>query len=179
VPGFFDGDGAGGTGDMWVARFTPDAPGRWTWHASWGGQVEFILEDLLKTEDFRRYEGMWRYTFYARKFLEENLPFWAMEPADGLLAGAAPNLGGGQVFRKRGQVYAVYLPKAMPSGKLDLRETTILASARSRALQKRSVPGLWRRSARLPKSPRTGPYCSGGNERRASARSRHARGPGS
>jgi hypothetical protein len=88
-----------------------------------GGQLEFILEDRLQTEDFRPYEGMWRYTFYARRFLEENLPFSEMEPADELLVDVAPELGNGQVFRKRGEIYAVYLPEATGSGGLDLRET--------------------------------------------------------
>ena len=35
-----------------------------------GGQVEFILGDLLETENFRKYEDLWCYTWYARKFLE-------------------------------------------------------------------------------------------------------------
>ncbi|MEI2724599.1 MAG: hypothetical protein V9H26_13985 [Verrucomicrobiota bacterium] len=37
-----------------------------------GGQLEYILEDLIKTDDFRKYEPVWNYTWYARKFLEEN-----------------------------------------------------------------------------------------------------------
>lgn len=88
-----------------------------------GGQIEFILEERLKTENFHRYAGIWRYTSYARRFLEEHLPFWAMEPADGLIAGAAPDFGGAQVFIRRGEIYAVYLPKGTPSGVLDLRAT--------------------------------------------------------
>jgi hypothetical protein len=35
VPGFFDGDGAGGpTGRIWKIRFLPTKPGRWTWRTS-------------------------------------------------------------------------------------------------------------------------------------------------
>ena len=35
VPGFFDGDGNGGSaGNVWRTRFTPDAPGVWTYSAS-------------------------------------------------------------------------------------------------------------------------------------------------
>jgi hypothetical protein len=69
-----------------------------------GGQMEFILPTRLKTDDFREYEAIWRYTWHARKFMEEHLPFHEMEPADGLLAGK------GEVFAKPGVVYAVYLP---------------------------------------------------------------------
>lgn len=35
VPGFFDGDGAGGqTGRIWKIRFMPARPGRWTWRTA-------------------------------------------------------------------------------------------------------------------------------------------------
>ena len=35
VPGFFDGDGLGGSeGDVWKARFSPDEVGAWSWMAS-------------------------------------------------------------------------------------------------------------------------------------------------
>ena len=90
-----------------------------------GGQMEFILDDLLKTEDFREYDRLWRYVAYARQFLEEHLPFWEMEPADALLIGAsayagANNLVTGQVFMKEGVCYAVYLPSAENTGTLDL-----------------------------------------------------------
>jgi hypothetical protein len=35
VPGFFDGDGAGGqTGQIWKIRFMPTRPGRWTWRTA-------------------------------------------------------------------------------------------------------------------------------------------------
>jgi hypothetical protein len=43
-----------------------------------------------------------------------------MEPDDALLEGAAPLYEGGQVLRKEGEAYAVYLPRATPSGRLDL-----------------------------------------------------------
>ncbi len=87
-----------------------------------GGQIEHILDDLLATDDFAPYENLWRYTFYARKFLEEHTPFWDMQPMDELLTGEAAGFGeGGQVFAKPGEVYAIHLPKANPSGVLDLR----------------------------------------------------------
>ncbi|MFT7074619.1 MAG: hypothetical protein ACJA0P_000619, partial [Planctomycetota bacterium] len=47
VPGFFDGDGEGqASGNVWRARFTPDAPGIWTYRASFrtGEAVATSLE---------------------------------------------------------------------------------------------------------------------------------------
>jgi hypothetical protein len=97
-----------------------------------GGMIEFILDDLLKTDNFKTPERdkLWQYLWYARRFMEEQLPFWEMEPADELSqdAGTIP-LGvgrgksiplGPQVFAKQGEIYAVYLPTASPTGTLDL-----------------------------------------------------------
>lgn len=91
-----------------------------------GGQLEYILEDLLKTEDFRKYERHWRDMAHARAFIE-SLPFWEMEPRDALVTGAAEYQGkhntiAAQVFAKAGEVYAVYLPVGRPSGAIDLSE---------------------------------------------------------
>lgn len=90
-----------------------------------GGQIEFILDDLLDTDDFRKYARLWQYMAYARKFMEEHLPFWEMAPADSLLSGASKYTGKnsvvtGQVFAKQGECYAVYLPVAEHTGALDL-----------------------------------------------------------
>jgi hypothetical protein len=86
-----------------------------------GGQLEwFVSSEDQSLEDFRRYQSHWTYTRYARTFMEQNLPFWEMEPQDGLLSGESSNYGGGQVFAKAGQIYAVYLPNATSSGTLDL-----------------------------------------------------------
>ena len=90
-----------------------------------GGQIEYILQDLIKTDNFRKYEAVWQHVWHARKFLEENLPFWEMEPMDELLTGAATfqgtnNLAHAQVFAKPGEVYALYLPNSESTGTLDL-----------------------------------------------------------
>ena len=90
-----------------------------------GGQVEFILADMLDTQDFRKYEDLWKYIWYARSFMERNLPFWEMEPADDLLSGEAIYSGktcshDGQVFAKEDECYAIYLPIAKQTGVLDL-----------------------------------------------------------
>ncbi|MEA3226450.1 MAG: DUF5060 domain-containing protein, partial [Planctomycetota bacterium] len=73
-----------------------------------GGQLEFILDELLETEDFRKYRNHWRYMWYARRFMEEHLPYWRMTPQDDLLSTES---GKGEVFAVPGEVYAVYLPK--------------------------------------------------------------------
>lgn len=80
-----------------------------------GAQFEFITEDLLGTENYRPYEGMWKYAWYARKFMEENFPFADMVPADPLLAGTS-----GEVLALPGKIYAIYLPKASATAQLDL-----------------------------------------------------------
>jgi hypothetical protein len=89
-----------------------------------GGNVEFILSDLLKTDDFRKWEELWKSMAIARTFME-SLPFWEMLPSDGLLSGSSVfdgtnNKLPGQVFAKPGEIYAVYLPLAEQSGTLDL-----------------------------------------------------------
>jgi len=88
-----------------------------------GGQLElFIRENSADCclEDFRTYERLWTYMRYARSFVEENLPFWEMEPRDELLTGESTDNGGGQVFAKPGQVYAVSMPNTTSTGSLDL-----------------------------------------------------------
>ena len=97
-----------------------------------GGNIEFILGDLLETESFKTPERdkLWDYVWYARSFLE-GLPFNEMKPNDKLLTGAGTievthNLGkdhynmGAQVFAKPDEVYAIYLPTASSTGVLDL-----------------------------------------------------------
>jgi len=99
-----------------------------------GGNIEFILEGLIEVNTFRTPERdrLWEHLWYARKFVQNNLPFWEMEPADDLLTGEATiRVGegggnwspmGGQVFAKPGEVYAIYFPDASETGRLDLRE---------------------------------------------------------
>ena len=90
-----------------------------------GGIYEAILDNLTRTEDFRRYEEHWQNIWRARRFMEQNLPFWEMSPMDELLTGESQysgqaNVCGGQVFAKEGELYAVYLPVAEKTGALDL-----------------------------------------------------------
>lgn len=86
-----------------------------------GGQLEWYVKDEDRTlEDFRRYEEIWTYTRHARRFVQGKLPFWEMEPKDGLLTGEPTEGGGGQVFAKPGELYAVYVPDAPDTATLDM-----------------------------------------------------------
>lgn len=101
-----------------------------------GGMIEFILEGLLNVDSFKTKEkaALWDYLWHARKFMQDHLPFWEMEPADHLVRDAGTvSVGegsgrrselGAQVLAKQGEVYAVYLPRANPSGTIDLSESS-------------------------------------------------------
>ena len=94
-----------------------------------GGNVEWYmgyhnlpLGGDLRLEDFSTRKQMWDYTWSARKFMLEHLPFWEMSPNDGLLVDETiEKWGEGHVFAKQGEVYAVYVPVADGNGRLDLR----------------------------------------------------------
>ena len=94
-----------------------------------GGGMELILEDLIKTDNFRDYEILWKYVWYARKFMQENLPFHEMNPMDNLLSLESTfqgknNVVEGQVFAQKNEYYAIYLPNAIRTGSLDLSGTS-------------------------------------------------------
>ena len=59
--------------------------------------------------------------------MSQHLPFWEMDPKDELLKDESEfkgknNVVGGQVLAKEGEIYAIYLPIAVKTGKLDLRK---------------------------------------------------------
>lgn len=91
--------------------------GQIEWYAGWH---DLPLGGDLTLEDFRSREEMWDLMRYARRFMEDHLPFWEMTPMDSLLSGESGAFGGGEVFAKPGQVYAIYLPDASGNPKLDL-----------------------------------------------------------
>ena len=102
-----------------------------------GGSIEWYagyytlpLGGDLRTEDFRQREEMWNYSWYARKLMENQMPFWEMDPAPNLVQGEAGDFGGAEVFRKVGDTYAIYYPNASVTGTLDLRETNGSFTAR-------------------------------------------------
>jgi hypothetical protein len=96
----------------------------WPTYLSGGNLEWYIGSEDQSLEDFRRYGELWAYTRHARTFMEDNLPFWEMQPQDGLLLGESGDYGGGQVFTKASEVYAVYLPNASSTGTLDLSGAT-------------------------------------------------------
>lgn len=101
-----------------------------------GGQIEFILENLLKTDSFKtpNQQALWKNVSIARSFMEQNLPFWEMSPADRLVEDEATlKVGqgsgqsfelGAQVFQKPNECYAIYFPTATRVGRLDLSEAS-------------------------------------------------------
>jgi hypothetical protein len=92
----------------------------WPTYLSGGNLEWYIRSEDQSLEDFRRYSQLWAYTRHARTFMEANLPFWEMVPNDSILTGESTGFGGGQVFRKKGEVYAVYLPYATNSGTINI-----------------------------------------------------------
>lgn len=99
-----------------------------------GGQIEFILEGFLEVDSFKKPEtaALWDFIWYARRFMEENLPFHEMQPMDDLVSGESVlTVGegnnqtsemGAQVFGKPGEVYAIYYPVATSTGMIDLKD---------------------------------------------------------
>ena len=96
-----------------------------------GGQIEWYAGYFnlpvggdLRTEDFRQREAMWNYTWYARDFMQTHLPFWEMEPMNGLVTGEDSFFGGAVVFGKTDEVYAIYYPNTTDTGTFDLSQAT-------------------------------------------------------
>ncbi|MCG2590847.1 DUF5060 domain-containing protein [Rhodohalobacter sulfatireducens] len=99
-----------------------------------GGQIEFILEGFLEVDSFKKPEAdaLWDYTWYARSFMQENLPFHQMQPMDERVSnestltvgegdGVTSEMGA-QVFAKPGEIYAVYYPASESTGSVDLTD---------------------------------------------------------
>ncbi|MEM6392148.1 MAG: DUF5060 domain-containing protein [Planctomycetota bacterium] len=102
----------------------------WDIFLSGGAGVEwFVHNGDQSIENFRPFEKVFLETAIARRFVEENLPFWAMTPDDDLVRYEDEDYGGAEVFFKDGEVYAIYLPDGSnedgPGGiapQLDLRD---------------------------------------------------------
>lgn len=81
-----------------------------------GGQIEwYIAERDQNLEDFNPYHNMWEDMWYARKFMQDNLPFWDMIPKDSLISNAddSSSHGGAQaMYHPDCTHFAVYLPNA-------------------------------------------------------------------
>ena len=83
----------------------------WDILLSGGAGVEWFIHNADQdVEDQRVYEQVYVEAANARRFLEDNLPFWEMTPDDGLLRNEDSDYGGGEAFAKSGEAYAFYLP---------------------------------------------------------------------
>lgn len=88
-----------------------------------GGSVEWYNRSDDQTwEDFREAEQVWIETTIARTFMEENLPFWMMEPDDARTTGGSSFNAGAETFVLPGEIYAIYLPEATPAPSIDLAD---------------------------------------------------------
>lgn len=96
----------------------------WDIYLSGGGVEWFVRNQDQSLENFRQFEQVWQETTAARRFLENHLPFWQMNPADDLLTGEDAGFGGGEVFALLGEVYAIYLPETdhQATGALNLSD---------------------------------------------------------
>jgi hypothetical protein len=101
---------------LWPALLSGSAGVEWYF-----GYHSLPLGGDILFEDFRTRSEMWNYTRLAREFMHAELPFWDMEPDDGLVSTTS---GTAEVFAKAGSVYAVYLSDASGSPRLDLSGTS-------------------------------------------------------
>jgi len=76
----------------------------WGSYLAGAGGCEFFQTGDGSFDDFRTKETFYRTVARARGFLEANVPYTSMDPADAFLSGAA-----GYVLAKAGQTYLVYL----------------------------------------------------------------------
>ncbi len=96
-----------------------------------GGNIEWYFGAFpfpdgndLTAEDMRTRSAMWDYTWYARKFLLENVAFHKMQPADHVVTGESNDFGGAEVLAWEGDSYAIYWPSAAKTGSIDLPNGT-------------------------------------------------------
>ncbi|MFK8029617.1 MAG: DUF5060 domain-containing protein [Gammaproteobacteria bacterium] len=94
-----------------------------------GGQIEWYFGGNgqseggdQNTEDFRTRQEMYRYMYFARRMMRDEMPFWLMQPADNLVSNEDSSFGGAEVFVAVDEVYAVYLPDASGNPVLDLSD---------------------------------------------------------
>ncbi|MEN1728638.1 MAG: DUF5060 domain-containing protein, partial [Pseudomonadota bacterium] len=94
------------------------------WYAGYWPRPPDNIGGDITLEDFRTREEMWNYMGCARRLMQDELPFWRMQPDDDRLSGESTTFGGGEVFRTdvsaTDEVYAIYLPDVSPSGSLSI-----------------------------------------------------------
>ena len=72
----------------------------------------------LTCQDFRSRDLFWDQNRHARRFFEQYLPFWEMDPADQLTADDQS-----YCLAKTDEVYAILLPIDLETSSIDLSET--------------------------------------------------------
>ncbi|WP_169727412.1 DUF5060 domain-containing protein [Granulosicoccus antarcticus] len=84
-----------------------------------GGNIEWYfgyhpqpIGGDIDAGDFRQRESMWQQMRFAREMMQNELPFWEMEPADWRVSGDSDAYGGAEVFALMGEAYAIYLPQS-------------------------------------------------------------------
>jgi hypothetical protein len=86
----------------------------WGAYTAGAGGCEFFQSSDAAFDDFRSKEAFYTTLVRARRFIEDNVPYTTMQPADSLISGAA-----GYALAAAGQSYLVYLP-AGGAASLDL-----------------------------------------------------------
>jgi hypothetical protein len=77
----------------------------WGSYMAGAGGCEFFQTGDAQFDDFRTKEAFYTTVARARRFIEDNVPFSSMAPADSLISGAT-----GYGLAAPGQIYLVYLP---------------------------------------------------------------------
>lgn len=92
-----------------------------------GGNVEWYFGSNPLPEggdvdagDFRFRERMWQQMRIAREMMQNELPFWRMEPADSLVSGDDNAFGGAEVFALANESFAIYLPRTNGAESLNM-----------------------------------------------------------
>lgn len=83
----------------------------------WYFGAKHVANDLT-SEDWRLRDQLWEITNNAKRFFEQYIPYWEMQPAQHLL-----NIEGAYCFAKEGEVYLIYLPKNK-KGQIDFSDVT-------------------------------------------------------
>ncbi|MFW2404642.1 MAG: chitobiase/beta-hexosaminidase C-terminal domain-containing protein, partial [Gammaproteobacteria bacterium] len=92
----------------------------WDAMLSGGSHELFVRYQDSRLNDFRDFVGHYEALWFARKFVQDNVPFWEMSPDDSLVTGENTIYGGAEVLYKSGEYYAVYLPSTSSQATLSL-----------------------------------------------------------
>jgi hypothetical protein len=89
----------------------------WGAYMAGAGGCEFFQTGDATFDDFRSKQSFYATVALARRFIEENVPFWQMDPADALTSGADA-----YALALQGLSYLVYVPSG---GMVSLNLTSV------------------------------------------------------